>query len=133
MLNRDSSVKSTWLHCSGVLMRCSLAQCNRVLTCDGDKGTQTTGRRAKSPASCSLLNTVWRYMGLPAAAYGCDTNYRAGTMNINLYIRDPAEFYIPDEEAGHRVADSNQRTSDHHAADVRRAYLGIIVNQLVAT
>ncbi|GBM32561.1 hypothetical protein AVEN_187114-1 [Araneus ventricosus] len=31
------------------------------------------------------------------------------------------------------VADSNQRTSDHHAADVRRAYLGIIVNQLVAT
>ncbi|GBM18897.1 hypothetical protein AVEN_137270-1 [Araneus ventricosus] len=63
MLNRDSSVKSTWPYCSGVQLRRSWAQCNRVLTCAGDKGTQTTGHRAYSPPSCSLRDTVWRDMG----------------------------------------------------------------------
>ncbi|GBN79343.1 hypothetical protein AVEN_88490-1 [Araneus ventricosus] len=77
MLNRDSSVKSTWPHCSGVQLRCSRTQCNRALTCAGDKGTQTTGRRANSPPSCSLRDTVWRDMGLPAAAESCDASYRA--------------------------------------------------------
>ncbi|GBM99616.1 hypothetical protein AVEN_16555-1 [Araneus ventricosus] len=68
MLNRDSSVKSAWTHCSCVQLRCSRAQCNRTLTCTRDKGTQTTGRRANSPPSYSLRDTVWRDMGLPAAA-----------------------------------------------------------------
>ncbi|GBM05969.1 hypothetical protein AVEN_80562-1 [Araneus ventricosus] len=77
MLNRDSSVKSTWSHCSGAQLLCSQAQCNRALTCAGDKGTQTTGRRANGPPSCSLRDTVWRNMGLPAAADRCDASYRA--------------------------------------------------------
>ncbi|GBL82791.1 hypothetical protein AVEN_106326-1 [Araneus ventricosus] len=68
MLNRDSSINSTWPHCSGIQLRCSRAQCNRALTCAGDKGTQTTGRRANSPPSCNLCDTVWRDMGLPTAA-----------------------------------------------------------------
>ncbi|GBN51326.1 hypothetical protein AVEN_126119-1 [Araneus ventricosus] len=47
MLNRDSAVKSTWPHCSGVQLRCSRAQCNRALTCAGTKHqAETTGRRA---------------------------------------------------------------------------------------
>ncbi|GBN54777.1 hypothetical protein AVEN_124709-1 [Araneus ventricosus] len=77
MLNRDSSVKSTWTHCSGVQLQCSRAQCNRALTCAGDKGTHTTGRRANSPPSCSLRDTVWRDMGLPAAADSCDSSCRS--------------------------------------------------------
>ncbi|GBO27535.1 hypothetical protein AVEN_205190-1 [Araneus ventricosus] len=77
MLNRDSSVKGTFPHCSGVQLRCSRAQCNRALTCAGDKGTQTTGRRANNPPSCSLRDTVWRDMVLPAAAESCDASYRA--------------------------------------------------------
>ncbi|GBM75721.1 hypothetical protein AVEN_92724-1 [Araneus ventricosus] len=74
MLNRDSSVKSTWSHCFGVQLRCSRAQCNRALTCSGDKGTQTIGCRANSPTSCSLRDTVWRDMGLLAAAENCDAS-----------------------------------------------------------
>ncbi|GBN51101.1 hypothetical protein AVEN_131201-1 [Araneus ventricosus] len=76
MLNRDSSVKSTWAHCSGVQLRCSRGQCKSALTCAGEKGTQTTGRRANSPPSCSLRDTVWRDMVLPAAAETCDDSYR---------------------------------------------------------
>ncbi|GBN93973.1 hypothetical protein AVEN_212311-1 [Araneus ventricosus] len=60
MLNRDSSVKTTAL------------LSNRSLTYAGDKGTQTTGRRANSPPSCSLRDTVWRDIGLPAAAESCE-------------------------------------------------------------
>ncbi|GBM81489.1 hypothetical protein AVEN_154536-1 [Araneus ventricosus] len=77
MLNRDSSVKSTCPHCSGVELRCSRVQCNRDPQWTGDKGTQTTDRRANSPPSCSLRDTVWRDMGLPAAAEGCDASCRA--------------------------------------------------------
>ncbi|GBN32469.1 hypothetical protein AVEN_182210-1 [Araneus ventricosus] len=55
--------KSTWPHCSGVQLRCSRAQCNCALTYSGDKRTQTTGRRANSPHSCNLRDTVWRDMG----------------------------------------------------------------------
>ncbi|GBO11576.1 hypothetical protein AVEN_64689-1 [Araneus ventricosus] len=68
MLNRDSSVKSKRHHCSGVQLRCSRAQCNSALTCARDKGTQTTGRRANSPPSCSLRDAVCRDMGFPASA-----------------------------------------------------------------
>ncbi|GBM61189.1 hypothetical protein AVEN_241575-1 [Araneus ventricosus] len=77
MLNRDLSGKSTWSQCSGVQLRYSWAQCNRALTCAGDKGTQITGHRAKSPPSCSLRDTVLRDMGLPAAAESCDASCRA--------------------------------------------------------
>ncbi|GBM06636.1 hypothetical protein AVEN_190860-1 [Araneus ventricosus] len=76
MLNRDSSVKSTWPHCSGFQLRCSRAQCNRTLKCAGDKGTQTTSRRVNSP-SCSLRDTIGRDMGLPAAAENFDASCRA--------------------------------------------------------
>ncbi|GBM05966.1 hypothetical protein AVEN_80560-1 [Araneus ventricosus] len=65
MLNRDSSIKSTWSHSSRVQVRCSRAQCNRALTCAVDKGTQTTVRRANSPPSCSLRDTVcgiWAFL-----------------------------------------------------------------------
>ncbi|GBN80664.1 hypothetical protein AVEN_83852-1 [Araneus ventricosus] len=74
MLNRDSSVISTWPHCSDVPLRCSRAQRTRHLTYAGDKGTQTTVRPANSPLSCSLQDTVWRDMGLPAAAESCDAS-----------------------------------------------------------
>ncbi|GBM80789.1 hypothetical protein AVEN_225037-1 [Araneus ventricosus] len=77
MSNRDSSVKSTWPHCCGVQLRCSRAQCNRALTRAGDKGTQTTGRRARSPPSCSRRDSVCRGMGLPAATESCDASCRA--------------------------------------------------------
>ncbi|GBN60896.1 hypothetical protein AVEN_204236-1 [Araneus ventricosus] len=77
MLNLDSSVKSTRPHCSGVQLRCSRAKCNRALTCAGNQSTQTTGRRANSPPSCSLRDTVWRDMGLLAAADSFDTSCRA--------------------------------------------------------
>ncbi|GBM39127.1 hypothetical protein AVEN_162646-1 [Araneus ventricosus] len=50
---------------------------NRALTCAGDKSTQTAGRRANSPPSCSLRDTFWRDMGLPAAAESCDASCRA--------------------------------------------------------
>ncbi|GBM26963.1 hypothetical protein AVEN_196903-1 [Araneus ventricosus] len=71
MLNRDKSVKSAWSHCFGVQLRCSRA-------CSGDKGTQTAGRRTKSPPSCSLRDTVWWVMGLPAAAAeSCDVSCHA--------------------------------------------------------
>ncbi|GBO04697.1 hypothetical protein AVEN_19397-1 [Araneus ventricosus] len=76
MLNRETSVKSTWPHYSGVQLRCSRAQCNRDLMYAGYKGTQTTGRRTNSPPSCSLRDTVWWDMGLPAAAESCDANCR---------------------------------------------------------
>ncbi|GBM80824.1 hypothetical protein AVEN_33431-1 [Araneus ventricosus] len=71
MLNRDSSVKSMWPHCSGVQLRCSWAQCNRSLMCTGDKGTQTTGRRANSPPSCSLrtqFGEIWVFLQQQRAA-----------------------------------------------------------------
>ncbi|GBL77259.1 hypothetical protein AVEN_41717-1 [Araneus ventricosus] len=48
MINKGSSVKSMWPHCSGVQLRCSWALRNRALTCAGDKGTQTAGCRANS-------------------------------------------------------------------------------------
>ncbi|GBM95667.1 hypothetical protein AVEN_198572-1 [Araneus ventricosus] len=72
MLNRDSLVNSAWPHCSGVQLRRSRLQCNR----DGDKDTQTTGRRANSPPG-SLRDVVRWDMGLPAAAESCDTSCRA--------------------------------------------------------
>ncbi|GBN74570.1 hypothetical protein AVEN_32019-1 [Araneus ventricosus] len=84
MLNRDSSVKSMWPHCSGVQLQCSRAQCNRALTCTGDKGTQTTGRRTNNPPSCSLRDTVWWDMGLNAAAENCDASCRAGRSKSEL-------------------------------------------------
>ncbi|GBN10040.1 hypothetical protein AVEN_113207-1 [Araneus ventricosus] len=55
----------------------SRAQCNRFLTCAEDKGTQTRGRRANSPPTCSLRGTVWQDMGLPAGAESCDASCRA--------------------------------------------------------
>ncbi|GBL75880.1 hypothetical protein AVEN_234225-1 [Araneus ventricosus] len=76
MLNRVSSVKSMWPHCSGLQLRSSRAQCYSALTCAGDKGTQPTVS-ANSPPSCSLCDTVWRDMGLPAAAKSCDASCRA--------------------------------------------------------
>ncbi|GBL94927.1 hypothetical protein AVEN_187446-1 [Araneus ventricosus] len=90
MLNRDSSVKSTWPHFSGVQLRCSHAQCNRALTCIGDKGTQTTGRRANRPSSCSQRDTVWRNMGLPAGAESCDASCRAVSVLRRLTLQQVA-------------------------------------------
>ncbi|GBL76690.1 hypothetical protein AVEN_53385-1 [Araneus ventricosus] len=86
ILNRDSSVKSTWPHCSGVQLRCSRGQCNCALTCAGDKGTQTTGIREKNPSSCSLLDTICRDMGLPAAAGSSDTSCRAVSITIKTSL-----------------------------------------------
>ncbi|GBO22000.1 hypothetical protein AVEN_210597-1, partial [Araneus ventricosus] len=45
--------------------------------CSGDKGTQTTGCREKSLPACSLRDTVWRDMGLPAAAENWDASCSA--------------------------------------------------------
>ncbi|GBO07991.1 hypothetical protein AVEN_14120-1 [Araneus ventricosus] len=87
MLNRDSSVNSTWPHCSGVQLRCSRVQCNRALTYAGDKGTQTTVRRANSPLLCCLYDTVWRDMGLPAAAESCDASCRAPMDDTAMHIQ----------------------------------------------
>ncbi|GBM12879.1 hypothetical protein AVEN_114961-1 [Araneus ventricosus] len=50
---------------------------SRALTCAGDKGTQTTGRRANIPPSCSLHDIVWRDMVLPASTESCDVSCRA--------------------------------------------------------
>ncbi|GBN95274.1 hypothetical protein AVEN_24288-1 [Araneus ventricosus] len=61
----------------GPLLWCPTAQCNRALTYTGDKGTQTTDRRANSPPSCSLRDTVLRDMGLPATAQSCVASCRA--------------------------------------------------------
>ncbi|GBM21277.1 hypothetical protein AVEN_149864-1 [Araneus ventricosus] len=82
MLNRDSSVKSTWPHCSGVQLRCSRAQCNGALKCAGNRGTQTTGRRENSPPSCSLRYTVWRDMGLSAAAESYALSVSSGVCTL---------------------------------------------------
>ncbi|GBN00186.1 hypothetical protein AVEN_3442-1 [Araneus ventricosus] len=71
MLNRDSSVKSTWPHCSGVQLRCSLAHCNRALTCAEDRGTQTKDRRTDSLPSCSLRDKfagIWAFLQQQKAA-----------------------------------------------------------------
>ncbi|GBN40137.1 hypothetical protein AVEN_161150-1 [Araneus ventricosus] len=87
MLHRDSSVKSTWSHCSGVPLRCSRAQYNRALTCAGDKGTQITGRRANGLFSCSLRDTVWRDMGLPAVADYCDASCRPPMDDTTMHIQ----------------------------------------------
>ncbi|GBM37409.1 hypothetical protein AVEN_28358-1 [Araneus ventricosus] len=54
-----------------------MGQCHRALTFTGDKGTQATGRRASSAPSCSLRDTVWRDMSLPAAAEICDASCHA--------------------------------------------------------
>ncbi|GBO35039.1 hypothetical protein AVEN_222255-1 [Araneus ventricosus] len=73
-----------WSHCSGVQLQRSRAQCNRTLTCTGDKGTQTTGCHVNSPPSCSLRDTVWRDMGLPAAAKSCNASCRAVSVIWNI-------------------------------------------------
>ncbi|GBM61851.1 hypothetical protein AVEN_265498-1 [Araneus ventricosus] len=68
MLNRDSSVKSTWPHCSGVQLRCSRAQHNRALMCAGDKGTQTEGRRANSAVCLTQFGWIWAFLQQERAA-----------------------------------------------------------------
>ncbi|GBO13039.1 hypothetical protein AVEN_100523-1 [Araneus ventricosus] len=64
-----------------------------------------------------ILNLHKQTMNLDTA---CSGNLHKQTMNLDTAC------------SGFESKDSDF-DSDHHAADVRRAYLGIIVNQLVAT
>ncbi|GBN06712.1 hypothetical protein AVEN_77710-1 [Araneus ventricosus] len=49
-----------------------------MLTCTGDNGAQTTGRRANSRPSCSQRDTVWRDMDL--------SEQRAATPAVALLV-----------------------------------------------
>ncbi|GBN12595.1 hypothetical protein AVEN_265513-1 [Araneus ventricosus] len=53
----------------------------------GGKGTQTTDRRVNSPSLCSLRETVWRDIGLPAVTESCDTSCRAPMDDTTKYIQ----------------------------------------------
>ncbi|GBM06497.1 hypothetical protein AVEN_58332-1 [Araneus ventricosus] len=71
-LNRDSSVKSTRPHCSGVQLRCSWAQCNRAVTCTlGTKAhkQQIAVRTVLLHAVCAtLFGGIWAFLQQQRAA-----------------------------------------------------------------